>query len=563
MRQIQQNMKIIFNCFFTYDESTTAVFMTSRLSDLLSDDVLGITGSVTKGCGCRNCSLGHFSIIGIPKRCSNLAIPVRKCCCSQLIPGKMERHDQMYNIPVIPYDLRREETVLQFADALEYISTVSDDVFTRVNNRVKENRDKLNAILDRIKIAEAKIERVRGTNKATQVFSSSKYPAAEEREIYLSMFKDMESSLRQIKHSYRKLQSKHHPLDDGDLKEKLIFYNIARPRSKSSGYHDDAGDGLGGLPENLESLSSLLLFNSEENPYKKYTTFDPLGASKRAKTAAADNDVGDDRLGDAPMSIINREQMERHAAESYLYVPGLGDVPEIDVPMDLPDLPGIADLTFSTDINESIAPSALMASLPDLPGVGDGPESIETNAPPPGPPPPGPPPPPSGPPPPSAPPPPPTAPPPPSAPPTGAAPPPPPPPPPAPAPPPPPTAVPNTVSQPDSGRSDLLASIRNAGGVGKVKLKSSKDRKLAKKKEKEQKAASSVSSGGDMMADLASRLAMRRKGISGAKGANNDRQSNENNSNLTGGGSAMDKISAMIPPPAPASTSHDDDEDWN
>lgn len=40
------------------------------------------------------------------------------------------------------------------------------------------------------------------------------------------------------------------------------------------------------------------------------------------------------------MSISNREEMERHAAENYLYIPDLGDVPEIDVPMDLPDLPG-------------------------------------------------------------------------------------------------------------------------------------------------------------------------------------------------------------------------------
>jgi len=30
-------------------------------------------------------------------------------------------------------------------------------------------------------------------------------------------------------------------------------------------------------------------------------------------------------------------------AQNYFYVPNLGDVPEIDVPVYLPDLPGIAD----------------------------------------------------------------------------------------------------------------------------------------------------------------------------------------------------------------------------
>ena len=34
--------------------------------------------------------------------------------------------------------------------------------------------------------------------------------------------------------------------------------------------------GLGSLPKNLASVSSLLLFNTTENPYKKYVTVDPL-----------------------------------------------------------------------------------------------------------------------------------------------------------------------------------------------------------------------------------------------------------------------------------------------
>lgn len=72
--------------------------------------------------------------------------------------------------------------------------------------------------------------------------------------------------------------------------------------------------------------------------YKKYAIFDPLGTS--TKTRAAVEEENGDGLGDAPMSISNREQMERHVAESYSYAPNLGDVPMIDVPMDLPNLQG-------------------------------------------------------------------------------------------------------------------------------------------------------------------------------------------------------------------------------
>jgi len=205
-----------------------------------------------------------------------------------------------------------------------------------------------------------------------------------------------------------------------------------------------------------------------------------------------------------------------------------------------------ADLNFISDLNEGIAPSLLnMTSLPDLPVV-EAPEpdlpQIESKEAPPAPPDPAPqtipPPPPSIPPPPPVdiPPPPPLS---------------------VPAPPPvTPSSVPVEASA-DSARSDLLASIRNAGGIGKVKLKSSKERRMEKKKEAQiPKDTSSSSGGGDLMGDLFAKIAMRRIGISGSKHPAGN-PSNE--------GSALEKISAMIPPPtAPtASVDEEDDDEWD
>ena len=93
------------------------------------------------------------------------------------------------------------------------------------------------------------------------------------------------------------------------------------------------------------------------------------------------------------------------------------------------------------------------------------------------------------------------------------------------------------------GRADLMAAIRNAGGADKAKLKSSKERKQKKRAEKERPS----SGGGDLMSDLFSKLQMRRKGISGSRG---DKSSED-----TDGGSAMDRISSMIPPPSNPSAS--------
>lgn len=62
----------------------------------------------------------------------------------------------------------------------------------------------------------------------------------------------------------------------------------------------------------------------------------------------------------------------KQTAESYFYVPDLGQVPEIDVPSYLPDLPGIADdLSYSADLGPGFAPSGPTTLLPELPSFSD------------------------------------------------------------------------------------------------------------------------------------------------------------------------------------------------
>lgn len=48
------------------------------------------------------------------------------------------------------------------------------------------------------------------------------------------------------------------------------------------------------------------------------------------------------------------------------------------------------------------------------------------------------------------------------------------------------SSAPTEVVQPSDGRASLLESIRNAGGIGKAKLRNVKERKMEKKKQKEQ-----------------------------------------------------------------------------
>ncbi|XP_065661526.1 WASH complex subunit 1 [Hydra vulgaris] len=462
---------------------------------------------------------------------------------------------QVYNIPVISADLRQEDYIFQLADTLEYLENVTEDVFKRITDRVDSLKQKLDNINQRAGLAQTKIDTLKGSRKAIRVFSSAKYPAADTLDIYKSIF-HINNDLNEIKRSSNQVSMRHISFNDNALKEKLQFYNVTTKVLKNDN-DDKKREGLGKLPKALDSVSSLLLLNTSENPYKKYVIMDPLaGAITRTRKSL---DGEDEEIGVAPSTITNPEHLERGNGDNYFYMPGLGAVPEIDVPVYLPDLPGVVDdISYSGDVGKSIAPSLPM-NIPELPNVLSE-ESRETIDIPPPPsvtfpqsqvsaPPPPPPPPPS----------------------SNVfmpAPPPPPPPPPPPAPvqkdqpampppPPPPSTLPNQDALPENddegGRSSLLAAIRAAGGTGKTKLKSVKDRKMARKKEKEEVPA--TGNGGDLMSDLFSKLSMRRKGISGSK------QSSDNKP--TESYSPMEKISAMIPAPSRSHAESVESGDWD
>ncbi|CAB1323128.1 unnamed protein product [Coregonus sp. 'balchen'] len=424
---------------------------------------------------------------------------------------------QVYSVPLIQSDLRREEAVHQIADALLYLETISTDIFTRVSESVERNRCQLQSVTDRIRLAQARVDKIKGSKKATKVFSSAKYPAPDRLQDYSSIFSGATDPASQIRRRYR-IQAKLRPLDDKALQEKLCYYPVCVSSKKRS--EDETEEGLGGLPRNISSVSSLLLFNTTENLYKKYVFLDPLAGA---------------------------------TAESYFYVPDLGQVPEIDVPSYLPDLPGIADdLSYSQDLGPGIAPSGPTHTFPELPSFTgeDMPGSQFQIAVPPPPPPPPPPPEPTHTP----------------TPPPGL-------PPPPPPPPPPPANSPADASYTQStatvvgapsevveskGRASLLESIRNAGGIGKAKLRNVKERKMEKKKQKEQEQVVAAASGGDFMSDLFNKLAMRRKGISGKGPGGGD-----SGEGPAGSGSAFARMSDVIPPlPAPHQPTAEDEDDW-
>ena len=71
---------------------------------------------------------------------------------------------------------------------------------------------------------------------------------------------------------------------------------------------------------------------------------DPLGAVTKTRKSLEEETEAEE-IAAAPLSITQRDQIESVDKLSYFYNPGMGEVPEMDVPLALPDLPGMSSFT--------------------------------------------------------------------------------------------------------------------------------------------------------------------------------------------------------------------------
>ena len=71
------------------------------------------------------------------------------------------------------------------------------------------------------------------------------------------------------------------------------------------------------------------------------------------------------------LELSNKLLSNQSFSRDQHFSPDLGEVPELDIPVYLPDLPGVADISFDQTIG-SIAPSlpSIGDVLPDLPDIG-------------------------------------------------------------------------------------------------------------------------------------------------------------------------------------------------
>lgn len=294
----------------------------------------------------------------------------------------------LYNVPVIQSDLRHEETIIQAANSLDYLQQVITDVFDKIDARIEQNAQRISSINKRLEIANEKVDRLSKTNKAITIYAPAKYPGnsifadipvtfkSREVDSFCAPDEDFEEPNVSINRDYH-VKSGLDPIDHKNIQDKLKFYHVPQEKSNKFSITENLvyKAGLGNPPANIiTSIDALLLFDKPENPYANYRNASKMDSSDSYSTTSTSAQMAkkdlSSKLDAAPFSISNRKLTIK---KDLFYTPGLQSAPEIDLPFDLPDLPGIADdISFNINVDENqIAPSNTNTGLmlPDLPDI--------------------------------------------------------------------------------------------------------------------------------------------------------------------------------------------------
>lgn len=207
----------------------------------------------------------------------------------------------LYEVPLISANLSPQEMISQMVNTLEYLDRLSDDMFTRVSSRVRQSRDRINKIQGRVEAANAKINAIKSSKKATQIFSSSHFPASLKSEttgIFHGPKLEMKKTVSKAKVTNVKV--------DNDV----VFY----------ANHTETSARLPSL-QAPKSVSELLVFNSEDLALWEQPASQRSSKAQLKRKHEIDV-VGDNLLGEAPWSISQREHLDQSNLVNFSYTPG-------------------------------------------------------------------------------------------------------------------------------------------------------------------------------------------------------------------------------------------------
>jgi WAS family protein 1 len=247
----------------------------------------------------------------------------------------------------------------QLCKALLVLQDTADTIFDTLSHRVGAEHQRLKGLSSRIHTAKAKVDAISGTKRAITVKSSSRYPSiSSDVEDFHPLFgnkfggvcTDFPMATLSLNGGLSRESS-----EDGTL-ELFRFFSETSHEYFSNDKFRKAG--LGNMPSNIDSVTEILLFNSNELPYHRSKTVDNLVVGEPFVEESAE--LKQIPLPPPPESVLQGSTLSSTKSEDFIFRPIHRQVPSFSLPSSLPNLPMVAEISWIGSKSEVSGQSSII-----------------------------------------------------------------------------------------------------------------------------------------------------------------------------------------------------------
>uniref|UniRef100_A0A1I8JQF5 WASH_WAHD domain-containing protein n=1 Tax=Macrostomum lignano TaxID=282301 RepID=A0A1I8JQF5_9PLAT len=264
-----------------------------------------------------------------------------------------------------------KELLVQSADSLAEVAGVAEAVFDRLGSRLAEQRAECDRLRPQSRRLPGQDRLLKGTTRAVQVFAVPKFPAGgDSAPAFLSPFAPegegaaATAAVGEVQTAVRRVAAQHEALTEALLAEKAALHDAAAAPSRRQ-RRAAAAEGLGRPPPGLRSLSGLTacwIRSAFVHRVRAVQSDDSSGGGGATPGQGAD-------------SILLGDRLEAPGADSCCTCPPLAPCPRHGEPAGPPAPAGrvvAENVQYLGDLGPGIAPSAadnILSSLGDLPSA--------------------------------------------------------------------------------------------------------------------------------------------------------------------------------------------------
>ncbi|EMS11964.1 WH2 motif domain contaning protein [Entamoeba histolytica HM-3:IMSS] len=268
------------------------------------------------------------------------------------------------SIPLVYADNKEIEQQQRMIESINQINVISQNINNSINNQITLVKQRIESLQQRTTKIQNKLKEITGSPKAITVFTPNKSP-----NLFITPIKLLEPPQIQIQYK-QNIPSKPMQLNQNKILVSLSKYSINNPLIQKESTHFL-------VPTQIQSIGSLLLFNSGVNVYADYSNCDNTKKLHSISSSVLKNETKEEQNDSlSELNEFNAIQTD----DGFGYRPTLDKLPELSLPSNLPKLSNIAELSFrGSSPLLSIAPSVDLPDI-DLDNDSDD-EDIESNTP--------------------------------------------------------------------------------------------------------------------------------------------------------------------------------------